>query len=213
MTPKKVDKQARRIQIYEAAINLFAKQGVSATTIQDIADQAGIGKGTVYEYFTSKDELLTDIFTFILDDAKTSVEKEWKKQDNALDRLVVFFDSLLGYFESIPENFTQIVLLFWAEGVIQKPGESKDAYLEGFDFKGIYLEYLNFLINTLTEGQESGIFRKDFDAEKVASSLVGSVDGVMFQWLIIGKQIKMRDNFMELLRIVISDITIDKNSS
>ncbi|MBD3275919.1 MAG: TetR family transcriptional regulator [Candidatus Marinimicrobia bacterium] len=212
MAPKHVDKQARRIQIYEAAINLFAKQGVSSTTIQDIADQAGIGKGTIYEYFASKDELLTDIFTFILDDAQTAVEKEWKKQDNALDRLVTFFDALLAYFENIPENFTQILLLFWAEGVIQKPGTSKESYLEGFDFKNIYLEYLDFLIETITEAQEEGIFRKDFDAEKLASSLIGAVDGVMFQWFIVGKKINMRGNFMELLRIVISDITIDKNS-
>lgn len=210
MPPKKVDKQARRIQIYEAAINLFAKQGVTSTTIQDIANQAGIGKGTVYEYFTSKDELLSDIFRFIMEDAQDSIEKAWKKEDNALDRLVVFFDSLLGYFESIPENFTQILLLFWAEGVIQRPGESKEPYLEGFDFKEIYLEYLDFLIETINNGQEAGIFRKDFDAGKLASSLIGSVDGVMFQWFIIGKQIKMRDNFMELLRIVISDITIEK---
>lgn len=208
MTPKNVDKEARKKQIYEAAINLFAQKGVTSTTIQDIADKAGIGKGTVYEYFTSKDELLTDIFMFILNDAQETIERQWKTQDNALDRLVVFFDALLSYFENIPENFTQIVLLFWAEGVVQKPRENKDQYLETIDFKSTYLGYLEFITNTIIEGQRENIFRSDFDARKIASSLMGAVDGVMFQWLIIGKEIQMRENIMELLNLVISDIHI-----
>ena len=49
----------RKAKVYEAALTLTA-QGVSpaAMTIQQLADAAGIGKGTVYEYFSSKDEIL-----------------------------------------------------------------------------------------------------------------------------------------------------------
>ena len=49
----------RKAKVYEAALALTS-QGVSpaAMTIQQLADAAGIGKGTVYEYFSSKDEIL-----------------------------------------------------------------------------------------------------------------------------------------------------------
>ncbi len=49
----------RKAKVYEAALTLTA-QGVSpaAMTIQQLADAAGIGKGTVYEYFSSKEEIL-----------------------------------------------------------------------------------------------------------------------------------------------------------
>ena len=48
----------RKAKVYEAALTLTA-QGISpaAMTIQQLADAAGIGKGTVYEYFASKEEI------------------------------------------------------------------------------------------------------------------------------------------------------------
>ena len=49
----------RKAKVYEAALALMA-QGINpaAMTIQQLADAAGIGKGTVYEYFSSKEEIL-----------------------------------------------------------------------------------------------------------------------------------------------------------
>ena len=57
MTPD--TRKERETALYEAALRLIAK-GVtpSAMKVQQIADEAGIGKGTVYEYFTSKEEIL-----------------------------------------------------------------------------------------------------------------------------------------------------------
>ena len=52
----------RKAKVYEAALTLTS-QGVSpaAMTIQQLADAAGIGKGTVYEYFSSKEEILQGV--------------------------------------------------------------------------------------------------------------------------------------------------------
>lgn len=52
-------RKERETALYEAALRLIAK-GVNpaAMKVQQIADEAGIGKGTVYEYFASKDEIL-----------------------------------------------------------------------------------------------------------------------------------------------------------
>ena len=53
---------ARKAAVYEAALQLVAR-GVSpaAMPIQQLAAAAGIGKGTVYEYFSSKDEILQGV--------------------------------------------------------------------------------------------------------------------------------------------------------
>ncbi len=51
----------RRNQIMEAAAKVFSQKGYYHTKMQEIADEAGIGKGTVYEYFNSKEALFIEL--------------------------------------------------------------------------------------------------------------------------------------------------------
>jgi AcrR family transcriptional regulator len=51
---------SKKAAIVEAAVTCFSRDGFGGTTIAAVATQAGIGKGTVYEYFRSKEELLID---------------------------------------------------------------------------------------------------------------------------------------------------------
>jgi AcrR family transcriptional regulator len=54
-------RENRKEEILHAALELFAKQGVSHVTMQEIAVTAGISKGLIYSYFKSKDELLNEL--------------------------------------------------------------------------------------------------------------------------------------------------------
>jgi AcrR family transcriptional regulator len=49
-------------RILEAAVELFAEQGFDATSVQAIVDRAAVTKGALYHYFTSKDDLLYEIY-------------------------------------------------------------------------------------------------------------------------------------------------------
>ncbi|WP_026886051.1 TetR/AcrR family transcriptional regulator [Clostridium beijerinckii] len=51
-------------EILAAAIDIFFKKGFSGTNMQDIADKAQIGKGTIYEYFRSKDDLFVQALKY-----------------------------------------------------------------------------------------------------------------------------------------------------
>jgi AcrR family transcriptional regulator len=54
-------RQATRQKLYEAAVTLIAEQGFSATTVDEIAERAGVAKGTVYYNFASKNELFEEL--------------------------------------------------------------------------------------------------------------------------------------------------------
>src|SRR5687767_8026727 len=54
-------KEARRVAIIEAALEEFTSQGFTATKLEDVAVRAGIGKGTIYLYFNSKEDLFEDV--------------------------------------------------------------------------------------------------------------------------------------------------------
>lgn len=58
---KIVDKEQKKAEILDAAVRVLGRKGIAGTKIQDIADEAGIGKGTIYLYFRNKEEVLTSI--------------------------------------------------------------------------------------------------------------------------------------------------------
>ena len=72
---------ARKNQILDAAISLFAEKGYHRTTTKDIAVAADISEGTIYNYFDSKEDLLIGIMARLsnpngLDDVPGGVEED-----------------------------------------------------------------------------------------------------------------------------------------
>ncbi|MCA9980698.1 MAG: TetR family transcriptional regulator [Anaerolineales bacterium] len=70
-TPEK--RKARQDDVYTAAAKLFAQKGYHATRMQDIADELGLLKGSLYYYFSSKEELLLNLTQGHIEEAITAV--------------------------------------------------------------------------------------------------------------------------------------------
>ena len=58
MSPRTVDRAARRAELVAAAARVFAERGVNATSVADIVRAAGVAQGTFYLYFESKDDVI-----------------------------------------------------------------------------------------------------------------------------------------------------------
>jgi len=106
MSPRTVQqneliRQVKRKQIMDAALELFAIQGFHTTSISEIAKKAGISKGLMYNYFESKDELLSMIM-------ETGFDKllQWfdPNHDGILTReeLILYLNKILGMMKADP---------------------------------------------------------------------------------------------------------------
>lgn len=61
-TPLTEEEQTRRRrEIFDAAVHLFLEKGFNETSMREIAEAAGAGKSTLYDYFSSKDEILLSV--------------------------------------------------------------------------------------------------------------------------------------------------------
>ena len=78
MAPAHHPRTDKKNRIIEAAVMVFAQKGYASATIADIAARAEIGKGTIYEYFTSKEDLFFAVFKWFKiqtgDAAKVNIE-------------------------------------------------------------------------------------------------------------------------------------------
>ncbi|MDR0434855.1 MAG: TetR/AcrR family transcriptional regulator [Gracilibacteraceae bacterium] len=59
-----MNKADKKLMIFDAARELFYNRGFAETTMQEIADKAGMGKGTLYGYFTGKEELFRELLRY-----------------------------------------------------------------------------------------------------------------------------------------------------
>jgi TetR/AcrR family transcriptional regulator, cholesterol catabolism regulator len=61
----------RRNEILAGAAELFARNGIAATTVRDVGDAVGMLSGSLYHYFTSKEEIVDTIISSYLDDLRS----------------------------------------------------------------------------------------------------------------------------------------------
>jgi AcrR family transcriptional regulator len=162
--------------IVEAAARVFALNGYSNAAVADIARQANIGKGTVYEYFQSKEDLFFAVFEwFQKKTEKAAVVGISDLGGGAADRLSALNDSLMKLWDEIKDVFA-LVMEFWAaSSSIQMRQRLKGA------FKQMYGDYRRIVSALIQDGIKSGEFRPDVKPEPVAAALVGTWDALFLQ--------------------------------
>jgi len=160
--------EERREEIIRAAITLFARQGFERTTTKEIAAAAGISEGTIYKYFTSKQEIL---FAFIEPVAfKTVPEFFAEHRDHDDEQLVCAF--IRNRF-SIFENNRDLVRVIFGEAMFN-PSLAGELHRMIAPAKGALVEYIN-------RREQEGIFR-EVDPEVAARALMGSILMTFVVW-------------------------------
>lgn len=199
--PKIVDKQAKKMEILHVSIRVFAQKGVVKTKMIDIATAAGIGKGTIYEYFSSKEDIFKTAFEFFFQSMEQTIREALVKTDDPLKQLQLLVEKTFEGMMHGGENFAEIMMDFWAEGVRNKNRE----VLDTIDLRGIYSRYRKMIKGILDNGIKQGVFR-EMDSKMVASVFIGTLDGIMLQWILDHRAINIRKGYQVLLESMIEGI-------
>jgi len=80
-------KEEKRIDILNAAIKVISEAGFEGAKIEDIAKEAGIGKGTVYEYFESKNTLFLEMIHYSVEQYQAGLIKALAEGNNMLAKI------------------------------------------------------------------------------------------------------------------------------
>lgn len=88
----------KRRRIIEAAGKLFAQRQFHKVCLEEVASEAGVGKGTVYTYFTSKDDLYLSLLEHALGELVDRLERQIDgNEQSAEDRLALIIRELVDY--------------------------------------------------------------------------------------------------------------------
>ena len=167
--PLTEDEQVRRRhEIFGASIQLFLKNGFQETSMREIAEEAGIGKSTLYDYFPTKDDILA-----------WGVEDEFIDLANAAREIAAQPLPAVKRLRKIMRNHVDVL------------AAGKDFYLKlSFEVQRLSLEtqkriqvrrhaYQDLIRQLIDEGIQEGAFRK-VDSLFVARMLIVAITPTIF---------------------------------
>src|SRR5690349_3724427 len=120
-TKGEVVEEFRCASIQDAAMAVIARKGIDETTIQDIADEAGIAKGTVYLYFRDRDELLAKTANRAFEKLVAELEPTFNAPGSFADRLLAVVQRQLKFFDDNRMLFRASLALSHREAGLHKP--------------------------------------------------------------------------------------------
>jgi AcrR family transcriptional regulator len=94
----------RQEEILDAAAKLFAEHGYADTDTQLLADKLGVGKGTLYRYFPSKQDLFLAAADRVMRKLLMRIEDSIKDIEDPLDRIAAAVRAYLSFFADHPES-------------------------------------------------------------------------------------------------------------
>lgn len=185
-TTKREQRAASIEALLSAALNLFITQGYHATTVEEIAQTAGLTKGAVYFYFKSK----ANVLKALLDRTEElTVEPTLAAMDAAgaepRSRLNAFIrtQSVIGAEQT---EYMLLAILMSAE--FNGSGDEIEARLQE-----MMAQMEDALRDTVRSGQKAGVFRTGIGADELASVIMATNKGCYVEWYMRGKDLKGQD--------------------
>jgi AcrR family transcriptional regulator len=168
--PKRVDKNAKKGMIAQAAIGVFRSTGYHRARMADIAEAAGIGKGTIYEYFRDKAEILRFEFDRYFDAFSQGALGALRPDDTPGRQLLALVEFALSHVETWRDHCAVYMDYFT---------EARTSEQRLFSLAHIYGEMRGLLTGLIEKGREAGELSAEVDPTATADLLISLYDGVV----------------------------------
>ena len=170
--------EARR-RIYEAAVHLFLEKGFEATTVDQIAGRADVGKGTVFNYFPHKTSFLAALAGDWTDRVTSALGPVHRWRGTTRRKLERLFRFLADMGAEHP-TLACLALLESLRHVSSPPGEPPLGQEEGVQ------RFQQLTRTILRAGQVKGELRDDVNPEHAASLIESAFFRTLARWLVSG---------------------------
>ena len=173
MSPRPNVTDERTSQIITAAEDVFSKKGFSEARMDDIAEETGLSKGTLYLYFKSKNDIIIAILDRIFQREFKVIEQINIAETNATDSIWLFVDTVvkdIKYFlRAMPIAYEFLALAF-RNKTVQKA------------LKVYVNRYMDILTPIIQHGIDTGEFR-NVNTQEVAITMGAILEGTILLWV------------------------------
>jgi AcrR family transcriptional regulator len=159
---------ARRQQILDRAIEVFAEKGADGTSLRAIAEAIGVSHGALLHYFHSRETLLLEVLQ----------ENEQRRAGTAVE------DEVVGRMVSAARHNVTIpgLVALYTSMLAGSTDAGNIASREYFTTR--FERVRQQLVEHIRDGQRDGTLRRDVDPSAMAALVIAASDGLQTQWLL-----------------------------
>ena len=172
--------EKRRQQIIETAKNMFITKGFQSTHIGQVCDELDIARGTVYQYFSNKKEILYGILDNVVEALEEVLDpddlKDFLEKKPCHDTMVKFIDDRISASLKIISDEPIIIRLIFKDIA----GIDEDVSEKVAEFVDNVITVIAKEIEVLCKNK---IFKDNIDPEVAAATLFGGVIMTVFQYI------------------------------
>lgn len=188
-------RRATRAKLYEAAVTLIAEQGFSATTVDEIAERAGVAKGTVYYNFKSKSELFEELLRYGVGLLTTSLQSAADETAERSGTKVEALDAMIRAGLVFIDRYPAFTQLYVAE--LWRTNRAWQSTL-----LVVRQQAVAVVETVLREAVESGELSQEIDIPLTAAALVGMVLVAALDWQAFQPERSLDDVHSALSRLL-----------
>lgn len=167
---KEREKERRRLDIIDAAENVFFTKGYEKATMDDIAKEAELGKGTLYLYFNSKEEIFNEIISRGMTILHNLFTDAANAEGDGLCKTRKIGEAYILFFNKYP-NYYNAVLFDYGKEI--NPDNVPEKLMD------LKTKIMGLFISIIQEGIDDGSIRENIDPMKTAVLLWAQAAGVL----------------------------------
>jgi TetR/AcrR family transcriptional repressor of nem operon len=177
-----------KAQISESGMDLIYRQGFTATGIQQIADAAGVPKGSFYNYFKSKDDFVIQAIEQYVDESSEYLEnKLLKASGSPLQRLEALYDTWIAGFSNGDGDKRGCLIGNLSQELANQNPTLRTALERAFK------RTQSFYTRCLREAQQAGELSTDLDAEVLAGFITNAWQGALVRAKAAGNTASLKE--------------------
>ncbi|MGG4167692.1 TetR/AcrR family transcriptional regulator [Rossellomorea vietnamensis] len=170
-------KRQTQLNIMESAKNIFSQKGFETASMVEIAKDAGVGTGTIYNYFPSKGALLLRIFTEEAEEMKEALQDPFSSQESG-----DLVESVIGAMQGFAEFFQHYPKAFWRELFHVMTGEVEESIRLRQGLFGIDEEMMKWVMYMIES--HSDCFVVEVDPQEAAYAIYSAAmsDTILYMY-------------------------------
>jgi len=188
--------------ILEGALKVFGERGFENATVAAICSAAGISEPTLYEYFESKEDVLFSISELYTRRELERLSELARYIKDPRERLRAIIQAYLEFYENNP-LYTSVALLTL---------KGNRRYVASPAYQSVR-EAAHTLIEVIRDGAERGVFRVDVDPYLVRNMVLGFIEHLTIQWLLVGRPKAIAEHTEMIFQLVMRAIERDDDDT